>query len=208
MGAMSRRRRAVAAALATLAAGGAGGAWAAVQGSDTAPGRQIQIGRDDDVTTDPLIQPPGVAANQTLRKGDVLFGGLGPDILIGREGPDVLLGGPGNDTMVGGTERGSDVTAFPNTDVAVGGDGNDIFIWAPGDGSDAFIGGEPPRFTTVRRTVTVRRAGRTVRVVRTLRVLNRDDNDVLILGTLLLEPGDNFRPQLFTSRFGPLPRVN
>jgi len=195
-------------ALAGIGVAGAAGAFAAVQGSESAPGRQIQIGRDDDVVTDPVFQPPGVAANQTLRKGDILFGGLGPDVLIGREGPDVMFGGPGNDTMVGGTERGSDVTAFPNFDYAAGGDGNDFFIWAPGDGSDAFVGGEPPRFTTQTRTVTVRRNGRNVRITRTVRVRSADDNDVLILGTLLLEPGDNFRPQLLTTRFGPLPKVN
>jgi hypothetical protein len=85
--------------------------------------------------------------------------------------------------IVGGTERGSDVAAFPPSDVAYGGTGNDAFIWAPGDGSDAFVGGEPRG-----------RAG-------------RRDADTLILGTMLLKPGDNSQPRLFRGRFGRLPRT-
>ncbi len=205
----SARVRGLAAAVACAGlAVGAASAVAAVQGSADAVARLVLIGRDDDVTTDTTIQPPGVAANQSLRKADILVGGAGPDVLIGREGSDTILGGDGNDVMVGGTERGSDLAAFGNSDIALGGDGNDIFIWAPGDGSDAFVGGEPPATTLVRRVVTVRRNGRTVRVVRLVRAPSPPDNDVLVLGTLALQPGDNFQPALTAGRFGPLPTVN
>jgi hypothetical protein len=100
-------------------------------------GSQVLIGRDDDNLNNPAIQPPAVAANQSLNNADLLEGGPGNDILIGLLGSDTLLGGPGGDILVGGTEQGSQ----PNSDIITGGPGNDVSIWAPGDGSDAFVGG-------------------------------------------------------------------
>lgn len=100
-------------------------------------GSQVLIGKDDDNTSNPTIQPGGVAANQSLNNTDILVGGSGNDVLIGLLGSDVLVGGPGNDILIGGTEQG----ATPNSDIIWGGEGNDINIWAPGDGSDAFLGG-------------------------------------------------------------------
>jgi len=174
-------------ALALLASAAvAGTAVAALQGDDHSNRGQVLIGRDDDEPADPTIQPAGVAANQSLRKGDQLFGGHRSDLLIGRLGPDTLVSGPedrndNGDVIVGGTERGSDVQAFPNFDVAKGGSGNDAFVWAPGDGSDAFIGGERSR--------------------------GRYDTDTLVIGTMPLKPGDNSQPELFDTPFGPLPRA-
>jgi hypothetical protein len=97
----------------------------------------ILLGRDDDNIANPIIQPPGTVANQSLNNTDVLTGAGGNDILVGLLGSDVLLGGAGNDILIGGPEGG----VAPNSDVITGDDGNDINIWAPGDGSDAFIGG-------------------------------------------------------------------
>lgn len=168
----------------------------------------VLIGADDDDTVDPTIQPAGVAANQTLRKGDQLVAGLGSDLLVGRLGPDTLIAGAGDDVMVGGLERGSDPAVFPNSDIAFGGDGDDVFVWAPGDGSDAFVGGEPPRYTFVKVTRVVRKAGKRVRATRTVRRLSRPDDDVLVIGTPSVLPGDNSQPELFATSFGRLPRVN
>ena len=53
--------------------------------------------------------------------------------------------GAGDDVIVGGTEGGQPAPALPNSDIAYGEAGSDAFIWAPGDGSDAFVGGNPPR---------------------------------------------------------------
>jgi hypothetical protein len=97
----------------------------------------VLLGRDDDNLANPAIQPPNVAANQSLNNTDVQVGGAGNDILAGLLGSDVMLGGGGNDIIIGGPEGG----VAPNSDVMFGDDGNDINIWAPGDGSDAFIGG-------------------------------------------------------------------
>jgi hypothetical protein len=97
----------------------------------------VLIGRDDDNTANPGIQPANVAANQSLNNTDVQIGGGGNDILVGLLGSDVMLGGAGNDIIIGGPEGG----VAPNSDIMFGDDGNDINIWAPGDGSDAFIGG-------------------------------------------------------------------
>ena len=166
------------------------------------------VGVDDDDTVDAILQPPGVAANQTLRKGDQLIAGSGSDVLVGRLGPDTLTGNAGDDVMVGGLERGSDPVAFPNSDIAYGGDGDDVFIWAPGDGSDAFVGGEPSKYTTTKVTRIVRKAGTRVRVTRNVRRLSKVDDDVLILGTASVLAGDNSQPELFPTSFGRLPRVN
>ncbi|MGD9694273.1 MAG: hypothetical protein AB7V42_01255 [Thermoleophilia bacterium] len=168
----------------------------------------VLIGADDDDVVDATIQPPGVTANQTLRKGDQLLGGLGDDVLVGRLGPDTLVGNGGDDVLIGGMEGGSDVAAFPNFDIADGGAGDDAFVWAPGDGSDAFVGGEPPRYTWVTKTRVVRRNGRNVRVTRKVRVPSPADDDVLVIGQPELLPGDNSQPALFPTRFGQLPRVN
>ena len=190
----------------------AGSALAAVEGNENARGGQVLIGNDDDDPANPTIQPPGVVANQSLRKGDQLIGGRGADLLIGRLGPDTLLSGVNQfnekgDVIVGGTERGSDVTAFPPFDIARSGWGDDTFIWAPGDGSDAFIGGEPPSRVTVFKKKRITVGNRRIRVLRKVRVRTKPDTDTLVLGSLLLTAGDNSQPRLFDSRFGELPRV-
>jgi hypothetical protein len=168
----------------------------------------VLIGADNDTTTDPTLQPPGVTADQTLRKGDQLVAGINDDLLIGRLGPDTLTGNAGDDVMIGGLERGSDAAAFPNFDIAYGGEGDDVFIWAPGDGSDAFVGGEPPRYTIEKVTRVVRKNGRSVRVTRNVKRLSKADDDVLVLGTPAVLAGDNSQPELFQTAFGRLPRVN
>jgi Ca2+-binding RTX toxin-like protein len=190
----------------------AGTAVAALEGNENARGGQLLIGNDDDDPANATIQPPGVAANQSLRKGDQLVGGRGADVLIGRLGPDTLLSGVDEykekgDVIVGGTERGSDVNAFPPSDIAKSGFGDDTFIWAPGDGSDAFIGGEPPSRVTVYKRKRIRVGNRTIRILRKVRVKTKDDTDTLVLGSMLLSPGDNTQPRLFDSRFGQLPKV-
>jgi hypothetical protein len=101
-------------------------------------GGQVIIGRDDDNTNNALIQPAGVAANQSMDNTDVLRGSFGNDVLIGLLGSDVMLGSFGNDILVGGAEQGS----RPNSDVMFGDEGDDISLWAGGDGSEAFIGGQ------------------------------------------------------------------
>jgi hypothetical protein len=111
---------------------------AVIEGDNNA---DVLIGKDDDNTANPTIQPPGTAANQSLNNTDVIDGKGGPDILIGLLGNDVLRGGQGEDILIGGTEQGT----TPNSDVIYGEDGNDVNIWAPGDGSDAFIGGRGDR---------------------------------------------------------------
>jgi hypothetical protein len=100
-------------------------------------GAQVLIGKDNDNTNNAIIQPAGVAANQSLNNTDVLSGGAGPDVLIGLLGSDVLFGNAGNDILVGGTEQG----ATPNSDIMFGGAGNDVSVWAGGDGSELFVGG-------------------------------------------------------------------
>jgi hypothetical protein len=203
-----RRRTLVLAGAAALAAGAAVPAGASLIDVPNAATPQVLIGADNDTTTDTTLQPPGVTADQTLRKGDQLVGGTKSDVMIGRLGPDTLLGNGGDDVMVGGLERGSDAVAFPNFDIASGGDGNDVFIWAPGDGSDAFVGGEPPKYTQVKVTKIVRRNGVRVRVVSTVKKLSKADDDVLVIGTPSVLAGDNSQPELFATPFGRLPKVN
>jgi hypothetical protein len=99
-------------------------------------GAQVVIGKDDDNTNNPKIQPPGTVANQSLNNTDVISSGAGNDVLIGLLGSDVMQGQADNDILVGGTEQGTQ----PNSDVMFGGPGNDTSVWAPGDGSDAFMG--------------------------------------------------------------------
>ena len=108
---------------------------ALVVGSNAA---SILFGRDEDNTSNPLIQPAGVTANQSLNNTDVVVGRSGNDVLIGLLGSDVLSAGGGNDILIGGPEQGT----APNSDIMFGDDGDDISIWAPGDGSDLFVGGQ------------------------------------------------------------------
>ena len=112
------------------------------------------------------------------------------------------------DVLVGGTERGSDATAFPNFDIAYGGAGDDAFIWAPGDGSDAFVGGDSVRTRVVTVNRFVRRNGRRVVIKRKITQRLGQHTDTLILGTMLLPPGDNTQPARFNTRFGALPRTS
>jgi Ca2+-binding RTX toxin-like protein len=100
-------------------------------------GRDVVIGPDNDNLANPLIQPAGTAANQSLNNTDIQRGGGGNDVLIGLLGSDVQLGEGGDDILVGGTEQG----VTPNSDIQFGGPGDDVSIWAPGDGSDFFEGG-------------------------------------------------------------------
>jgi RTX calcium-binding nonapeptide repeat (4 copies) len=100
-------------------------------------GPEVLIGRDDDNTNNPIIQPPG-AVNQSLNNTDILDGKGGNDIVIGLLGNDVMHGGPGGDILIGGIELG----VAPNSDIIFGDEGNDVNIWQGGDGSDAFIGGQ------------------------------------------------------------------
>jgi hypothetical protein len=100
-------------------------------------GRDVVFGPDNDNTANPLIQPPGTAANQSLNNTDIQLGGPGNDVLIGLQGSDVQLGQGGDDILVGGTEQ----FVTPNSDIQFGGPGDDVSIWAPGDGSDFFEGG-------------------------------------------------------------------
>ena len=98
----------------------------------------VLIGGDDDNVDNPLVQPAGTVANQSLDNADVLLGDLGNDVIIGLRGSDTLVGGPGRDILIGGLEAG---TTSPKSDIVFGDEGNDINIWAGGDGSDAFMGG-------------------------------------------------------------------
>ena len=100
-------------------------------------GPDVVIGPDNDNPSNPLIQPPGTVANQSLNNTDIQRGGGGNDVLIGLLGNDVQLGEGGDDILVGGTEQ----FATPNSDIQFGDSGNDVSIWAPGDGSDFFDGG-------------------------------------------------------------------
>jgi hypothetical protein len=143
--------------------------------------KRVVVGADNDSPEDPVIQN-GAAANQSLRKGDQIFGDQSAEVQIGRLGPDVLFGKGSPDVLIGGTERGSDVLNFPNFDVADGAAGSDAFVWAPGDGSDAFIGGEPSRHPG-------------------------NDRDRLIVGTMEVDEDDNSLPQLYRTGDGRLPKV-
>jgi hypothetical protein len=206
----SRRRTAIALGVVAGVCAAAAPAAANLVDRSGAAGDLVLLGPDADSTADPAIQPPGAVGvgDQSLRKGDQILAGRGDDVLVGRLGPDVLIGDDGDDVIVGGLERGSDAGAFPNFDVAFGGQGDDVFIWAPGDGSDAFDGGEPPRFTTTTVTRIVRRNGDRVRVTRTRRVRSPADDDVLVIGTAAILAADKSQPELFPSRFGRLPKVD
>ncbi len=101
---------------------------------------QLIIGRDDDVSTNVLIQA-GAGADQSLKRTDVLDGGSGNDVMFGLNGNDVMNGGPGDDIILGGPDGGAAPGGPPNSDIMFGGPGNDVNLWAPGDGSEAFLGG-------------------------------------------------------------------
>lgn len=168
------------------------------------------IGQDDDNTANPAIQPDTVDPNrnQSLRNGDLIAGARGDDTLIGRLGPDVLRGRDGDDVLIGGIERGSDVAAFPNFDYGFGQKGDDIFIWAPGDGSDAFVGGESPRYETSYKRHTIRVGNKRIRTFKRVRERVARDNDYLVFGTMPLVEGDNTQPVLRRTKYGNLPSVN
>jgi hypothetical protein len=193
----TRRGTALAAVAALTAVGLVGTAVAALQGNQNAKKPVVLIGADNDDTTDTTIQPPGVTANQSLRKSDQMLGGVASDTIIGRLGSDVLLVNAGNDVMVGGTEGGQ--PALPpgqlpdNNDIAFGGVGSDSFIWAPGDGSDAFIGGDPAKVKKVKAKGKKRKKP-------------KPEVDTLVVGNLVLS-ADLTLPQLFNTRFGRLPLV-
>ncbi|HEX2359308.1 MAG TPA: hypothetical protein VHH72_05795 [Solirubrobacterales bacterium] len=190
------------AALAVLTAMGT--SYAALQGNENGKKPQVVIGADnDDVsngTIQPIPSPPG--PDQSLKKSDQLFGGAAADTIVGRLGSDVIKAGAGDDVMVGGTEGGQPPPALPNSDIAYGEGGSDAFIWAPGDGSDAFVGGNPPK---VKKTKTVKASakgkGKKKKVKKPA-----PEVDTLVIGNLVLT-ADLSTPQLFSTKFGQLPRV-
>lgn len=180
------------AAVASVAAVGTAGA--ALQGKEGSKSPQVLIGADDDNVDNGTIQPIPAPPDQSLKKTDLLHGGLGPDTIIGRLGSDLIKGGAGSDVMVGGTEGGQPAPALPNSDVAYGEAGSDAFIWAPGDGSDAFIGGDAAK--------PKKKKGKKGKKVKK----PKPEVDTLVIGNLLLTD-DLSTPQLFQTEFGRLPRV-
>jgi RTX calcium-binding nonapeptide repeat (4 copies) len=198
----TRRGLALGAVSALTAVGLVGTAVAALQGNENAKKPKVLIGADNDDTSNTTIQPPGVTANQSLRKSDQIFGGKASDTIIGRLGSDVLLANAGDDVMVGGTEGGQ--PALPpgqlpdNNDIAYGGLGSDSFIWAPGDGSDAFIGGDPAKAKKVKGKKSAPKGKKKAKPVREV--------DTLVVGNLVLS-SDLSLPQLFKTKFGQLPLV-
>lgn len=200
----TRRGTVLAAVAALTAVGLVGTAVAALQGNQNAKKPKVLIGADNDDISNTTIQPPGVTANQSLRKSDQILGGVASDTIIGRLGSDVLSAGGGNDVMVGGTEGGQ--PALPpgqlpdNNDIAFGGVGSDSFIWAPGDGSDAFIGGDPAKVKKKAKGKTSAPKGKKKKAKPVPEV------DTLVVGNLVLS-SDLSLPQLFNTKFGQLPRV-
>ena len=110
--------------------------YTATLASAQVPGVVLR-GQDIDNTSNPLIQPSGVAVNQSLNNTDILVGTEGDDVIIGLLGSDFLDGSGADDILIGGTEQ----FTTPNSDIILGGAGDDISIWAPGDGSELFLGG-------------------------------------------------------------------
>ena len=113
----------------THAAGGEGGG-----------NSQLLIGLDDDNINNVAVQA-GAAADQSLKRVDVITGGPGNDVIFGLNGDDVIDGGPGSDIILGGPDGGPAPGGPPNSDIMFGGPGNDVNLWAAGDGSEAFLGG-------------------------------------------------------------------
>jgi hypothetical protein len=180
-----------------------GSAYAALQGNDNAKKGQVIVGADNDEpgngTIQPIATPPG--PDQSLKKSDQIFGGLGPDTLVGRLGSDVFKAGAGDDVIVGGTEGGQPAPALPNSDIAYGEAGSDAFIWAPGDGSDAFVGGNQAKVKKVKVTKNAKGQKKKVKKVKVV-----PEVDTLVIGNLALT-ADLSNPQLFSTRYGQLPRV-
>ncbi|MDP9228861.1 MAG: hypothetical protein M3M99_07350, partial [Actinomycetota bacterium] len=148
----------------------------------------------------PVPPPP----DQSLSKSDQLFGGLGADMIIGRLGSDVITAGAGDDVMVGGTEGGQPAPPLPNSDIAYAGTGSDTFIWSAGDGSDAFVGGNPPRKTKggskgKTAAASAKKKGKKGKKA-------KPEVDTLVVGNQVLT-ADSSLPQLFGTKFGQLPRV-
>jgi len=107
---------------------------------DGGKGAQLLIGRDDDTIDNAEIQA-GAAADQSLKRTDIIEGGRGNDVIFGLNGNDVIDGGPGRDIILGGPDGGPAPGGPPNSDIMFGGPGDDVNLWAPGDGSEAFVGG-------------------------------------------------------------------
>jgi hypothetical protein len=190
------------AALAVIAF--AGSAYGALQGNENIKKKaQVIIGADNDEvgngTIQPIPSPPG--ADQSLKKSDQIDGGGGNDTLVGRLGSDVFRAGGGDDVIVGGTEGGQPAPALPNSDIAYGGSGSDAFIWAPGDGSDAFIGGNPPKGGSKSSKGKGAKASK-----KSKKSKRAPELDTLVVGNLVLT-SDNSTPQLFQTKFGQLPKV-
>jgi hypothetical protein len=189
------------AALTTVAL--VGTAVAALQGNENGKKPQVIIGADNDEigngTIQPFPTPPG--ADQSLKKADLIDGGLGPDTLIGRLGSDVFRAAAGDDVIVGGTEGGQPAPALPNSDVAYGGPGSDAFIWAPGDGSDAFVGGNAAKVKKVKVKSSAKGKGKKKKIKKPA-----PEVDTLVVGNLVLT-ADSSSPQLFPTKFGQLPKV-
>jgi hypothetical protein len=181
-----------------------GSAAAALQGNENAKRAQVIIGADNDEigdgTIQPIPSPPG--ADQSLKKADLIDGGLGSDTLIGRLGSDVLRAGAGDDVIVGGTEGGQPAPALPNSDIAYGQTGSDAFIWAPGDGSDAFVGGNAAKVKKVKKVKGKKGAKGKVKKLKK----PAPEVDTLVFGNLVLT-ADSSTPQLFDTKFGQLPKV-
>lgn len=204
MGTKRFRKTSLLAGLTLLAALTAmGTSYAALQGNENAKKPQVLIGADDDDVTNGTIQPvpspPG--PDQSLKKSDQLLGGAGPDTIVGRLGSDVIVAGAGDDVVVGGTEGGQPAPPLPNSDIAYGEGGSDTFIWAPGDGSDAFVGGNPPKAKKL-KAKGKKGKGKKGKKVRK----PAPEADTLVIGNLVLT-ADSSVPQLFDTKFGRLPRA-
>jgi hypothetical protein len=186
------------AALTTVAL--VGTAVAALQGNENGKKPQVIIGADNDEigngTIQPIPSPPG--ADQSLKKTDLIDGGLGADTLIGRLGSDVFRAAAGDDVIVGGTEGGQPAPPLPNSDIAYGGPGSDTFVWSPGDGSDAFVGGNPAKAPKVKKSAA---KGKKKKVKKAA-----PEVDTLVIGNQVLT-ADSSTPQLFQTKFGRLPQV-
>jgi hypothetical protein len=137
---LATRTAATALVLSTSLAGLGGVLPAYADFADGRSGRDVIIGKDNDVRENPVIQKDATA-DQSLNKTDIQLGGSGNDVMIGLLGDDVQRGESGDDVLIGGPEG----AVAPNSDVQFGDSGNDVSIWAPGDGSDFFHGGSGNR---------------------------------------------------------------
>lgn len=183
-----------------------GTAYAALQGNENAKRGKVIIGQDDDTIGNGTIQPVNPPPDQSLSKGDQLFGGRGADMIVGRLGPDVITAGAGDDVMIGGTEGGQPAPPVSNSDIAYGNAGSDTFIWAPGDGSDAFVGGNRAKGEARESSKGRKSASASAKKGKGGKSKPEPEVDTLVVGNLVLT-GDNSLPQLFSTRFGELPRV-